>query len=132
LAPWRDKTDRRTALEQSNLGGYTIFMATPFAIVMTTCGGKPEAERIAARLVEERLSACVQMFPIASVYRWEGAVQHTNEWMLFCKIKANDYAKVEEAIRATQTYTNPEIVEVGIENGAKAYLEWIASATRDE
>jgi periplasmic divalent cation tolerance protein len=104
-------------------------MATPFAIVMTTCGDKPEAELIATRLVEGRLAACVQMFPIASVYRWEGAVEHTKEWMLFCKIKANDYAKVEEAIRAAHTYSNPEIVEVGIDNGAKAYLDWIASAT---
>jgi periplasmic divalent cation tolerance protein len=107
-------------------------MATPFAIVMTTCGDKPEAELIAMRLVEGRLSACVQMFPIESVYRWEGAVQHAKEWMLFCKIKAIDYAKVEAAIRAAHRYSNPEIVEVGIENGAQAYLDWIASATRDE
>ena len=107
-------------------------MPTPFAIVMTTCGGKPEAELIATRLIEERLSACVQIFPIESVYRWEGAVQHAKEWMLLCKIRSNDYAKVEAAIRAAHAYSNPEIVEVGIENGAKAYLEWIASATRDE
>jgi periplasmic divalent cation tolerance protein len=107
-------------------------MATPFAIVMTTCGGKPEAELIATRLVEERLAACVQMFPIESVYRWEGAVENAQEWMLFCKIKASDYATVEEAIRAAHTYSNPEIVEVEIENGSKVYLDWIASATRDE
>ncbi len=107
-------------------------MAAPFAIVMTTCGGKPEAELIATRLVEARLSACVQMFPIESVYQWEGALQHANEWMLFCKIKSHDYANVEAAIRAAHTYSNPEIVEVGIINGAQAYLDWIASATRDE
>jgi len=107
-------------------------MATPFAIVMTTCGDKANAELIAMRLVEERLSACVQIFPIESVYRWEGAVQHANEWMLFCKIKAYDYASVEAAIRAAHTYSNPEIVEVGIDNGAQAYLAWIAAATRDE
>jgi periplasmic divalent cation tolerance protein len=104
-------------------------MATPYALLMTTCGDKANAELIATRLVEERLSACVQMFPIASVYRWEGAVQRANEWMLFCKIKSNDYATVEAAIRAAHTYSNPEIVEVGIENGATAYLAWIASAT---
>ncbi|MGQ0445210.1 MAG: divalent-cation tolerance protein CutA [Beijerinckiaceae bacterium] len=107
-------------------------MPTPYALVMTTCGDKPEAELIAARLVEGRLAACVQMFPIASVYRWEGAVERADEWMLFCKIKANGYANVEAAIRAAHTYSNPEIVEVQIENGAAAYFDWIASATRDE
>ena len=107
-------------------------MPTPYAFVMTTCGDKTNAELIATRLVEERLSACVQVFPIESVYRWEGTMQHANEWMLFCKIKSNDYADVEAAIRAAHIYSNPEIVEVGIENGAQAYLDWIASATRDE
>jgi len=104
-------------------------MATPFALVMTTCGDKANAELIASRLVEERLSACVQMFPIKSVYRWEGVVENAQEWMLFCKIRSIDYPKVEAAIRAAHTYSNPEIVEVGIENGAQAYLAWIASAT---
>ncbi|MGH6794200.1 MAG: divalent-cation tolerance protein CutA [Methylocella sp.] len=99
---------------------------------MTTCGDKANAETIAMRLVEERLAACVQMFPIESVYRWEGAVQRANEWMLFCKIKSTDYADVEGAIRAAHTYSNPEIVEMGIENGASAYLAWIASATREK
>ncbi len=107
-------------------------MPTPYAIIMTTCGDKANAEMIATRLVEERLSACVQMFPIESVYRWEGTVQHANEWMLFCKIMSSGYAAVEAAIRAAHTYSNPEIVEVGIENGANAYLDWIASATRDK
>ena len=104
-------------------------MPTPFALVMTTCGEKPEAETIAMRLVEERLAACVQMFPIESIYRWEGAVQHAQEWMLFCKIQAIDYAKVEAAIRAAHSYSNPEIVKIGIEHGAQAYLSWIVSAT---
>ena len=99
---------------------------------MTTCGDKANADLIATRLVEARLAACVQMFPIESVFRWEGAVQNANEWMLFCKIKSNDYANVEAAIRAAHTYSNPEIVEVGIENGAQPYLDWIASVTRDE
>lgn len=96
---------------------------------MTTCGGNADARLIAARLVEERLAACVQMFPIASVYRWEGAVQQAEEWMLLCKIQAASYAKVEVAIRAVHPYTNPEIIEIGIEAGAQAYLDWIVSVT---
>lgn len=104
-------------------------MPTPFSMVLTSCGGKPEAEAIGTRLVEEHLSACVQMFPIESVFRWEGAVQHAQEWILICKIRAADYAKVEAAIRAAHSYSNPEIIEVGIENGARAYLDWIVSVT---
>jgi periplasmic divalent cation tolerance protein len=104
-------------------------MPTAYAVVMTTCGDKPEAEMIATRLVEQRLAACVQMFLIDSVYRWEGEVQQAKEWMLLCKIKASDYEKVEAAIRAAHSYSNPEIVEVAIESGVQAYLSWIASVT---
>jgi periplasmic divalent cation tolerance protein len=104
-------------------------MPTPFALVMTTCGGKANAELIATLLVEKRLAACVQMFPIASVYRWEGALQKAEEWMLLGKIRAADYADVEAAIAAVHPYSTPEIIEIGIEKGAQAYLNWIASVT---
>jgi periplasmic divalent cation tolerance protein len=104
-------------------------MPTPFALVMTTCGGKANAELIATTLVEKRLAACVQMFPIASVYRWENALQKAEEWVLLGKIRAADYADVEAAIAAVHPYSTPEIIEIGIEKGAQAYLNWIASVT---
>jgi periplasmic divalent cation tolerance protein len=104
-------------------------MPTPFALVMTTCGGKANAELIATTLVEKRLAACVQMFPIASVYRWENALQKAEEWMLLGKIRAADYADVEAAIAAVHPYSTPEIIEIGIEKGTQAYLNWIASVT---
>ena len=106
-------------------------MSSPFALVMTTCGDEASAGRIAQRgSSNEHLAACVQMFPIGSVYRWEGAVQQAQEWMLFCKIKVADYEDVEAAIRAAHSYANPEIIEIAIEHGAPAYLDWIASVTR--
>ena len=105
-------------------------MPTPFALVMTTCGDKTNAELIATTLVEKRLAACVQMFPIASVYRWEGAVQQAEEWMLLGKIRAADYADGRGgSLQPGIAYSTPEIIEIGIENGAPTYLKWIASVT---
>jgi periplasmic divalent cation tolerance protein len=37
---------------------------------------------------------------------------------------------VEAAIRSEHTYSNPEIIEIGIEKGAQAYLDWILSVTK--
>lgn len=105
-------------------------MATDFALVITTCGNKDEAGAIARLLVEKRLAACVQMHPIESVYTWEGATQSAAEILLLCKIKHADYAEVESTIRAAHSYATPEIVEVAIEQGATAYLGWIAAVTR--
>jgi periplasmic divalent cation tolerance protein len=105
-------------------------MPSPYSLVLTTCGAKEEAEMIASRLVEQRLAGCVQMFPIDSVYHWEGAVERAKEWMLFCKIKASDYDKVEAAIRSAHSYATPEIIALEIDQGAEAYLAWLEAATR--
>jgi len=105
-------------------------MATDFALVITTCGDRTEAQAIARLLVEKRLAACVQMHPIESVYTWEGATQSAQEILLLCKIKHEDYADVEAAIRAAHSYEVPEIVEIAIEQGAATYLGWIAAVTR--
>ena len=104
-------------------------MSSPYSIVITTCGGKEEAERIASLLVERCLAGCVQMFAIDSVYRWEGAVERAHEWLLICKIKGADYAVVEAAIRSAHSYATPEIIEIGIEKGAQTYFSWLESAT---
>jgi len=105
-------------------------METTYALVMTTCGDKANAETIARMLIEKRLAACVQIFPIDSFYEWEGALQNERELMMFCKIKRIDYVDIEAAILAAHAYANPEIIALPIEKGAPAYLAWIASATR--
>ena len=43
------------------------------------------AQAFARRLVEERLAACVNVLPVTSVYRWEGAVQEDPESLLVIK-----------------------------------------------
>lgn len=105
-------------------------METTFALVMTTCGDRANAETIARLLIDKRLAACVQIFPIDSFYEWEGAVQNAGELMMFCKIKRIDYADVEAAIFSAHNYATPEIIEIPIAKGAPAYLAWIASVTR--
>jgi periplasmic divalent cation tolerance protein len=103
-------------------------MPSPYSIVITTCGSKEKAEKIASLLVEQRLAGCIQMFAIESIYRWEGAAERAQEWLLICKIKASDYKEAEAAIRSAHSYSTPEIIEIGIERGAEAYLAWLESA----
>jgi periplasmic divalent cation tolerance protein len=104
-------------------------MPSPYSLVLTTCGAKEEAERVALLLVEQSLAGCVQMFQIESVYRWEGTVERAKEWMLFCKIRAADYDKAEAAIRSVHSYATPEIIAVEIGKGAQPYFAWLQSAT---
>jgi periplasmic divalent cation tolerance protein len=57
--------------------------------VLTTAGSEEEAERIGQHLVEARLAACVQVIgPIASTYRWQGAIEREREWQCLAKTEA--------------------------------------------
>lgn len=96
--------------------------------VLTTAGSKQEAQRIADLLLERRLAACVQVAgPIASTYRWQGAVERATEWQCLAKTEAGHYEEVEAAIRTVHSYEEPEIVAIPILAASSGYQAWISA-----
>jgi periplasmic divalent cation tolerance protein len=94
--------------------------------VLTTAGSEEEAGRIASVLVERRLAACVQVVgPIASRYRWQGAIEEAREWQCLAKTTRAAYEAVEAAIRDAHSYDEPEIIATPIVAGSAGYLAWI-------
>ena len=99
--------------------------------VLTTTSSEEEAERIAAALVERRLAACVQTLgPIASTYRWKGAVEREREWICLAKTEASRYGELEAAIRELHSYEEPEIIGTTIVAGSRGYLDWVSESLR--
>ena len=55
-------------------------------VVLSTASSADEAEKIARRLVEDRLAACVNLVPgMRSFYRWKGSIEDSQEWLLIVK-----------------------------------------------
>ena len=100
-------------------------MSNENSIVIVTCPDKETAKSIAKLLVEERLAACVQIFPIESIYSWEGKIFDENEIMLFLKTKTSLFKKVFGFIRKNHSYDVPEIIQIPITDGLPEYLNWI-------
>lgn len=99
--------------------------------VFTTAHVRELAERIAEELVRRRLAACVQIVgPVHSVYRWEGKLDSSQEWLCLIKTRQARYAEVEAAIRELHTYEVPEIIATPITAGSASYLDWLNSETR--
>ncbi len=95
-------------------------------MVLSTCGSKEEAQRIAHELVQRRLAACVNLVgPIESVYRWQGEVESAAEWLLLIKTTGAAFDRVRDALRELHSYQLPECIEVAIEAGSAEYLSWI-------
>lgn len=99
-------------------------------LVFTTCGSEEEAGRMAERLLDSRLAACVGITPrVRSVYRWKGEIEDSEEWALTIKTRAELYPRVEAAIREAHSYEVPEILAVPVVAGWPAYLDWVDAET---
>jgi periplasmic divalent cation tolerance protein len=99
-------------------------------LVITTLPDADSALRLADRLVETGLAACVNIgAPITSVYRWQGELQHGTEVMLSIKTTQQRYAQLERAIVDGHPYELPEVIAVPITTGLSDYLAWIEKCT---
>jgi periplasmic divalent cation tolerance protein len=94
--------------------------------VVTTTPSLEEAQRIARTLVERRLAACVQLSgPIESTYRWQGAIECSQEWVCTAKTRRERFDDVAQVIRECHSYQLPEILAFPIADGSADYLAWL-------
>jgi len=95
-------------------------------LVLSTAGSEEEARKIARHLVENQLAACVNIVPrIESIYRWQGKVETSREWLLLIKTSAERFPEVRDAIRELHSYELPECIAINIEDGSLEYLQWL-------
>ena len=98
-------------------------------VVLTTCGSLEEARQIAQALIERRLAACVNIVPqVESIYRWKGEVETATEWLLVIKTTSDAFERVREALSKLHSYELPECIEIAVQNGSPAYLDWIGES----
>lgn len=100
-------------------------MKKKFIIIRTTTDDKEEAQDLALLLVKNKLSACVQIYPIESVYTWENKIEKDNEFMLEIKTTSDIFEKVRDFILKNHSYEVPEIIVIPILYGSGEYLDWI-------
>lgn len=100
-------------------------------VVLMTASSYAEAVRLAEMLVASHLAACVQVLPeMLSVYWWQGEVRRDAEHLLLAKTTMDNFARLEEEVRAVHTYETPEIVALPVNASSKPYLEWLMTSTK--
>jgi periplasmic divalent cation tolerance protein len=103
---------------------------TPPDIVLVVVTHPAEgAAAMARELVEKRLAACVQRAPVASIYRWQGAIESASEVRLECKTTRSRSEACVAAIRARHPYEVPEILVIAVERAHPAYARWVIDET---
>ena len=100
-----------------------------FVFLYSTFPDEASARRLAEALVSARLAACVNLWPMTSVYEWQDKLETGPEVAAFIKTRR---ALVEQAVAAARPlhpYTLPCFLILPIEGGNEDYLDWARAQT---
>ena len=94
-------------------------------LIHTTTTSKKEAKRLAKKLCERRLAACVQTQKIKSHYHWQGKLCIESETLIAIKTRNRLYKKVRRFLRRHHSYEVPQIVAFKTHKVDKHYQKWL-------
>ena len=100
-----------------------------FVFVYSTFPNAESARKAAQLLVAARLAACVNIYPIESVYEWQGKLEDGPEAAVFIKTRQALAEQVIAAARAVHPYSVPCFLTLPIEAGNDDYLSWARAQT---
>jgi periplasmic divalent cation tolerance protein len=99
-------------------------------LIYSTFPSAEAAESVGVMLVEQRLSACVNIIAgMTSLYRWEGKIARDSEAVMIIKTRKELVDAVIAAVKKRHPYTNPALLVIPIEGGSADYLAWLFKET---
>lgn len=90
-----------------------------------TCKDAAEAKKIGRTLVERKIAGCVNIAPIESIYREDGATREVSEVSLFVKTIDSKVQEVEDTVRALHSYEVPCIASFALHRLNREYKDWL-------
>lgn len=99
-----------------------------FTVFYVPCKDETDARRIGDALLQERLVACYNIFPIQSAYHWQGAIESEGETVLILKTQPKLVQDVEDAVVRLHSYETPCVMHWPVTANAD-YEAWIRQET---
>lgn len=97
-----------------------------YIVIFITASNKEEAEKIANKLVENKLAACVNIIDnVQSIFWWEGKPDSAKEALLVIKSNKSRLSRIIKLVKSLHSYKVPEIIALPIIAGDKNYLKWL-------
>ena len=85
----------------------------------------PENRKISINLLDRKLIACANIFPINSLYKWENKIEDTKEMVIIAKSVKEKFKEIENEVKKIHSYKVPCIVMIEISKTNKEYLDWV-------
>lgn len=99
-----------------------------YGVVLVTVASLAAGKAIAMSLIEAKLAACVNLFPLDSIYLWEGKINQEQEYQLIIKTDLSKFDELEAKIKTLHSYEVPEIIALPIIAGSNTYLDWLGAS----
>ncbi len=97
-----------------------------YIVVFVTTKDVKEADKIAAKLVKDKLIACANVIKgVKSIFWWQKKINKADEVLLVLKSKKNCFKRIVKAVTLLHSYEVPEIIALPIIDGNRDYLKWI-------
>ena len=96
--------------------------------VYITCKDMDEAKKIAKHLLDSKLIACANMFPVESMYNWEGKLNEESEVAMLCKALKHNFKKIESEVKKMHSYDVPCIVAFDWTASNEDYADWVKAS----
>ncbi len=101
-----------------------------FILIYTTHSSIEEAEKLTDFLLNEKLIACVNFFPITSQYRWNGKIEKTTEITAILKTRKENWEAVKKYLEENHSYETPCIIKLAEVEANDSYASWIQEETK--
>lgn len=97
--------------------------------IIATLHKKEDAKRIGKGLLEKRLIACYNLWPIESAYWWKGEILDDNETMMLLKSQPKHFEAIAEYIKHESGYEVPDIFLLKADQAVAAFDDWVNQET---
>lgn len=107
-------------------------MNTPDAVVvLCTAPDEASAQDLAAKVLAEKLAACVTLLPGAtSLYCWEGKLEQEYEVQMLLKTNQANQQALLDCLKSHHPYQTPELLALPVVHGDHDYLSWLNASLR--
>jgi len=102
-------------------------------VVLVTTPNREVAEKIARKLVETRLAACINIVDgIKSMYWWKGRIEEDNEVLMIIKTRLDIFNDLVEEVKRNHVYEVPEVIALPVIIGYRDYINWLEEETKSQ
>jgi periplasmic divalent cation tolerance protein len=93
-------------------------------LIYVTLNTMEEGQQLAQRLIERRLTNCVNFHPITCTYLWEGTLTTEPEVVALIKTQSQHFDAIAAIVKETVPYTN-FVGQIEVPRVNEAFAAWL-------